>query len=599
MRGRRRGTRADVGSRLVATALILVATVLASGCDRGGAQREAIVIEASQREGTLRPIWDEVNLWKLDGWFGAHRTDPADEWGEGWLRAHAPWVRYGRVVAVLGGNWAPEIADACGHRRATPEHPEPGWECGRDGQPGPAAQNEIARPTDAGWEMDYGPFRTSVGRVLRSGVLPHLNVSSSPSAFTGGKIDYGHYHWNAAPVTDLDGWLGFARGAFASLADLHPKDWRVSIVNEPNCLIREGQQPPRSVGFAGGAETYARLWKATALAIREVAPEVDIHPGNYVTSDTFPGEDNLDQYLTALAAELGREPAIAWEQLPYVSLSLYEVPDTELLDFRTTRLARLSAAQEKSGLRPLPVKLDELGIHANVKGPFEERTGVQIRKTLYAASWHAEALRSFLDAGDIVSVSPWLEQLFLIPQWQALPSAQVYWLFGMLVGQLRLTADPRGEQTVVSTHDDLGRERLVVQEQLVEREPVKSSGPGEKPEPRSSLRSLAVTDEDVVRVLIVHHQNEPVIDGDPIQERLARRIDLELRGLRDGGWRTRHLSIGGANGSRWEGERTRPLTWQDDGCTTSEDGAIVASRQVSLPANSVWLFEMTRQDGCG
>jgi hypothetical protein len=596
-RGRRRGTRADGWSRLLGSSLAVLA--IATGCDWGSSTREAIVVEASQREGTLRPIWDELNLWKLDGWFGVHRSDPADDWGDGWLRTHAPWVRYGRVVAVLGGNYAPEIADACDHRRATPEHPEVEWECGRDGQPGPAAQNEIARRTGAGWEMDYGRFRTSVGRVLRSGVLPHLNVSSSPSAFTGGEVDYGHYHWNAAPVTDVDGWLGFARDAFASLAELHPKGWRVSIVNEPNCLIRDGEGPVRSVGFAGGAASYAHLWKATALAIREVAPDVDIHPGNYVTSATFPGEDNLAEYLTALAAELAREPKLAWEDLPYVSLSLYEVPDTELLDFRTTRIARLYGAQEKSGLRPLPVKLDELGIHANVRRPFEKRTGEQIRRTLYAASWHAEALRSFLDAGDVVSVSPWLEQLFVLPEWRALPSAQVYWLFGMLIGQLRLVAGPGGDQTVAATGDDLGRERLAVQEQLVEREPPPDPDSAEKAEPRSSLRALAVTDDDVVRVLIVHHQNEPVLDDDPVRQRLARRIDLELRGLRDGGWQTRHLSIGGASGSRWEGGRTRPLAWQDDGCSPSEDGAIVASRQIPIPANSVWLFEMTRQEDCG
>ena len=49
--------------------------------------------------------------------------------------------------------------------------------------------------------VDYAPFRVAMRRVLRSGVRPHLNLSATPAAFTGGHADFTHYHWNAAPVT--------------------------------------------------------------------------------------------------------------------------------------------------------------------------------------------------------------------------------------------------------------------------------------------------------------------------------------------------------------------------------------------------------------
>jgi hypothetical protein len=587
---------------LLALALLSLATSLVgSSCESSTPRRPALVVEVSQRQGKLRPIWDEVNLWKLESWFGVHRGDPADEWGDGWLRKHAPWLRYARVVAALGGNYAPEIADACDHGRVAREHPEVIWECGRDGNPGPSAQNEIARRIDGAWRFDYRPFRTALERVLRSGVLPHLNLSSSPSAFTGGSVDFLHYHWNAAPVTDLDGWVGFVRGAFEGVGELRPEGWRVSIVNEPNCLILDAQGVVRNVGFAAGAEPYSRLWTKTAAALREVAPGVELHPGNYVTSATFPGEDNLGEYLGALATALPRHPELAWKDLPYVSLSLYEVRDTELFDFRSTRLARLRSAQVQSGLPPLPIKVDELGIHRDLRLPFEERTGTPLRTTLFAASWHGEALRSFLDAGDVVSVSPWLEHLFVVPQWQPLPTAQVYWLLGMLVGQLRLVTTSTGEPSVEGTGDDRGRDRLVVREEPGDTAPgERASEPAEpnEPAPRSSLEALATADGDTVRVFIVHHQNELVRDDDSVRARLTRRVDLRLEGVPDGAWGIRHLSIGAPGGAIWNGERSTPFQWQPDGCVESEDGAVVAASSFELPANSVYLFEVLPHERC-
>ena len=580
--------RLERGRRPAGILVGFAALVLVAACERAFSDRtDTIVVDASQRRGRARPIWDEVNLWKLDLWFGVHRRDPADEWGDGWLRKRAPWFRYARLVAALGGNYAPEIADACDHDKTSAEHPEVNWECGKDGHPGAAAQNEIARFIDGRWTFDYAPFRAAVGRVLRSGVLPHLNLSSSPTAFTGGTSDFLHYHWNAAPVTDLDGWIGFVRGAFLSVRDLGPHRWRVSIVNEPNCLTLDAAGAVQNVGFAGGPERYARLWTTTARAIREVTPDVVIHPGNYVTSATFPGEDNLHVYLTALAAELGRAPGLRWDGFPYVSLSLYEVPDTELFDFGATRLARLREAQRRSGLAPLPVKVDELGIHADVRRPFEERTGQPLRPTAFAASWHAEALRFFLEAGDVASAAPWLDHLLDPSTWRPLPTGQVYGLLGILVGQLRLVPEGGKDMQFEETGDDDGLDELLV------RQPAARST-----EPRSSLAALATTADDTIRVLVVHHQNQPALDGDPVRQRLAREIDLRLEGLADGAWVTRHLSVGGAGGSSWDGARATPLQWQYDGCATTAAGEIEAVHDLEVPANSVWLFDVTRHDHC-
>lgn len=573
-----------------------IALACLAACDRASPSREAaapretIVVDVARREGRLRPLWDEVNLWKLDSWFGIHRPDPAETLGEGWLRKRAPWFRYARVAAALGGNYAPEIADACDHARIAPEHPEVvPWECGRDGRPGVASQNEIARSVGGRWTLDYAPFRTAVARVLRSGVQPHLNLSSSPSAFTGGTTDFLHYHWNAAPVTDVDGWLEFVRGAFRSVRDLGPDRWRVSIINEPNCLTIDADGVVQNVGFSAGPERYARLWTATARAIREIAPGITLHPGNYVTSDTFPGEDNLHEYLTALAGELRASDELRWDDLPYVSLSLYEVPDTELFDFRATRLARLERAQRRSGLAPLRVKVDELGIHPNVRRAFEERAGEPIRETLFAASWHAEALRSFLEAGDVASASPWLDHLFAMPAFEPLPTAQVYRMLGLLVGQLQIAAGGEGEAPFEETGDDGGREGVAVR-QVAPRET----------SPRSSLRALATIaeDGDAVRVLVVHHQNSPVVDGDPVRVQLAREVDLRLAGVAQGAWATRHLSVGGAGGSSFDGKRATPLAWRSDGCRESSGGEVLAASDVEMPANSVWLFDVTRHERC-
>ena len=134
----RRPAAADVARALLA-ALVLgtLGAVLLSR--RGLAPNDALVltIDARARGGRLRPIWDETNLWKLDTAFGSQRADVARARGDDWLVHAAPWLRFARVNAVLGGNYAPEIAPWCDHGAASDVHPDPSpAECGSNGTPG-------------------------------------------------------------------------------------------------------------------------------------------------------------------------------------------------------------------------------------------------------------------------------------------------------------------------------------------------------------------------------------------------------------------------------------------------------------------------------
>jgi len=561
------------------------------------AERDVVelIVDAKVRIGRVRPIWDEVNLWKLFGYFGVHHADPAEWWGPAWLRGHAPWVRYGRVQAALGGNYAPPIARWCDRGEAAPEHPYSGAaECGRGGEPGPAAANELVRNAGGRIVIDYGPFRTAVARLLGSGVLPHLNLSAPPAAFTGDAIDFTHYHWNAAPVRDLDGWRAFVTGAFRAVADLDPAGWRVSIVNEPNALTLVGwQQEVRHIGFAGTPQEYARMFADGAAAIRAAAPAARIHAGNYVTSDTFPGENNLEGYLGALRDALAAGGQLGWEDLAAVSLSLYETPDTSVYDFVPVRMARLEAVERAAGLAPLPVKIDELEIHPLLATRFDAAHRQRLDTTVFAASWHAEALRALLTAGNVVSVAPWLNGLFALPSWAPFPKARTYELFGLLAGQLR--AAGTGDEVQPERTERLGGlPRLSVTGEVPRSPDVRRPSRDR----RASLRAVATRTADGLRILIVHHQNRPVPDRAIVRRALGRVVRVLVRGLSPGAYAVRHLSIGGPGGSAWNGVAASPLNWVDDGCRVARGSPVVLLPQRRIPANTVWLFEAVRHPRC-
>lgn len=565
-----------------------------------------LTVDASDRIGRVVPIWDEINLWKLYLKFGVQQPDVTKWVGDNWLVRRAPWLRFARVNTVLGGNWAPEIAPWCDRAEASPMHPDVHpWECGKDGVPGAAAANELVGRVDGQLVIDYGPLRTAVERLLKTGLVPHLNISSVPSAFTGGKVDYGFYHWNGAPVTDLDAWSSFVEGAFAALADLGVHGWRVSIINEPNCLILVGEDPtPHHVGYSGTPEDYARTFVATVRAIRRAAPDVAIQAGNYVTSATFPGEDNLAVYLRALRAALDASGDVAWSDLPVISLSLYETPDTTLYEFLPKRVARLEKAQREAGLEVQPVKVDELEIHDDLRVPFEQRSAQRLDTTLFAASWHAEVQRLFLESGKIASTAGWLTHSFdegngLAPY----PKAAAYGMLGVLAGQLA-TRDDGGRVVFEPTGRERGLPRVAVgggrtwRSAAAPRPRTAGASPREAAERvERSLGALATRAEGRVRVLVVHHQNEVVSDDSPRRHALAREVALEFAGLSSGAWIARYLTVGGPGGAVWRGDGSSPLVWHDAGCARAVDGRLALPAR-KMDANTVWLFELEHRARC-
>jgi len=554
-----------------------------------------ILIDADTHEGRLVPIWDEVNLWKLHMIFGVQHTT---EHPRHWLRHALPWARYGRVVAALGGNHTPAIAPACDHGEATDVHPYSGTgECGSDGAPGPAARNELARRVDGQLRVDYAPFRLAVGRLLDSGLLPHLNLSAAPAPFTAPATDFAHYHWNAAPIRDLAGWRTFVAGAFRAVDDLDPAGWRISIVNEANCLTLVGwEQHLEHVGYAGSPAHYARTFAETAAVVRAAAPRARLHAGNYVTSATFPGEDNLSEYLVALRAALDDTSGIGWDNLDAISLSLYETPDTMVYEFPSVRLARARAALTTAGLAPLPFKIDELGLHPTIGTAFETRFGTQIDASLWAASWHAEALHTLIAVGDVVSVSPWLSRLLGVAadgRRRPYPTARVYELFGTLAGQLRPVDDADGLR-FEETGTDTGVPRL----RVIGSQPCPPDAPRLHPERAMSLSALASETAEGVRALIVHHRNRPSSDRDQARRRHARRIQIRVTGLDPGAYRVRRLAVGGRGGIAWADGSPIAPRWHDAGCHVTETGDLALGAEEWIEANTVWLVDAHRALNC-
>ena len=59
----------------------------------------------------------------------------------------------------------------------------------------------------------------------------------------------------------------------------------------------------------------------------------------------------------------------------------------------------------------------------------------------------------------------------------------------------------------------------------------------------------------------------------------------------------RYLTVGGAGGAAWDGERTTPLHWQDGGCARVVDGTAEVE-PLRMEANSVWLLELRPDPRC-
>lgn len=413
----------------------------------------ARTIEVPAGDGSvIITAWDEINVWKLYAFFGpmgAKARRAAQE--PDWLVRRLPWLTHVRVLAALGGNTCRHIRPACERSERTPDHPfdPPCWE-GRDGR---AAAYELLHDDDPP-RLDASVWGAALDELLRGGVKPHLNLSAAPCLLTGGEHHYRDYHWNQIPVADRDGYDALLR-AFAGEARRRGAgpQWRLSIVNEPNCLWIA--PPPGSaadaapevahIGFLGDAATYAAQFASTARLLRELLPGIRLHIGNFTIGGKYPLEDNLAEYLGVLAPQLARKGVPASE-LSAISFSIYESPQHGLDDLPAYKLGIVDRARGPgSPFRDLPIKLDEVEIHPLVAERFQADTGGDVDTTRWAAAWHADMAAMALDTG-VRSLAPWLGRLIPDDELERpLPKYWTYALLSLATGQAIAPDGPLGD----------------------------------------------------------------------------------------------------------------------------------------------------------
>ena len=525
-----------------------------------------IVIDASGARGIYRPILDEVNAWKSYASFDPDKS-PADRYGELFVNRLAPWWEYVRLLAVLGGNYCPQTADACDKRLRTKTHAlDPRWECGTtNGDPGVAARYEpVISSRNDGLEVDISLIRASLEEVGRAGLKPHVAIVSAPSIYTGNECHMRRFHWNMEPVRDFDGWMNFVQAVLTDLKDLGIADWRFSVINEPNCLYwRSGIKS----SYRGDESDYARQFVSTVRAARRVDQGLRFHAGSFVVFWDRPSNRNLHRYLNALRKELQAEPTVGWEELSFLSFSLYEIPQLSIYGMDEEGFGVLDMYREVAGLSVLPLKISELGIHPNISRPYEEKSDKEILNSWHHASWVAKSL-SVLRHHDVRSVAPWVGHLFnkKIEGWAPRPAYFVYLMDSLLAGRIEIVSDGLIPE-MRSLRPGLDAPTFVE---------VPVSGeltPGYLGEGYSyrSVEAMASRREDggVVRAVLFHHSTIPAFDDDAKVIEESAKVSVRIRGLKTGQYRIMLYGVGApapGNGKperwvRWVGpeKRSRPF----------------------------------------
>lgn len=436
-----------------------------SDLPEGDARERTIDVPPLADRGTpIQTAWDEANVWKLYAFFGPQSPKPRRTATEpNWLVRRLPWLSHVRVLAALGGNTCRHIRPVCERSERTDDHPfdPPCWE----GQHGRAAAYEILHDEETP-RIDTTVWGQAVDEILSSGVKPHLNLSAAPCLLTGGHHHYRDYHWNQVPVVDREGY-GALLGVFGDEVEQRGdwSAWRLSIVNEPNCLWiapPEGSWPGSSpeiahIGFTGEAETYADHFASTASFLRERLPGIQLHIGNFTIGGKFPLEDNLAEYLGILAPALD-EAGVPAGDLSALSFSLYESPQHGLGDLPAYKFGIVDRARsEDSPFHGLPIKVDEVEIHPLVVRQFREDTGGDLDSTRWAAAWHADMAAMAIDTG-IQSLAPWLGRM--IPDDELNRPFPKYWAYGLLslaTGQAAVADGPLGDASEWELRDGSDR----------------------------------------------------------------------------------------------------------------------------------------------
>lgn len=360
---------------------------------------------------------DEMNAWKLYVYFGREHEPPGLDRSPGWLRRTLPWVTHLRFPAAIGGNFCDEAPVPCRSFDRTSARPSE-IDC-FDAPSSLPASHEILRAADGRPRLDFTTWGRTIDEVLDSGMLPHLNVSSAPCAFTDG-LEFNGYRWNERPVVRHAEWRGYVREVAREISRRpEASSFRFSIVNEPNCRWVLGERLPTGrhrismlhVGYAGDAGQYATQYAETAAEILSVLPDAWVQLGNFTIGGGSPLEDNLPEFLAAVDTALDGE-GVDPGRLRAISMSLYETPQHGLDEIPAMKLGRLARWRtDGSPFRDLPVKLDEVGVMELVAQPFRERTGTDLQTTRWTAAWHAELLGLAIGRG-FVSQAPWLTQMF-------------------------------------------------------------------------------------------------------------------------------------------------------------------------------------------
>lgn len=559
-------------------------------------------IIASEPVKVFRDPLDEINVWKMYNWFS---EKPGAQFKQGgWLKKRLPWVTFVRCPAALGGNYGPSIKDACDNLQKTEEHTvDNAAECGSaDGTPGLAARYEIVKGMEAGQPvLDFEYFDACVERLLHSGVLPHLNISSANECFTGGGA-YRYYHWNELPVADFDLWQSYIQSVFSHLGEKYDiSQWRFSCINEPNCSKRHGKTGEVfKVGYRGDPDTYSRQYCDTLLAAGAVNPDVRFQLGNYVVQPEFTVSEPPDAYLDALYRRM-ETCGLDASNATFHSISLYEVPYQTIYGSSVTRLPKFRAALDLAGFPGKPFKIDEFEIHPEIKNAYDRAHPDQpLDTTFYAASWMAKAVKAFHD-GSVVSAAPWIGRLarWHGGPWMPYPKYYVCAFFALLTGRITLESEgPLGTFSECPIDPESPMSQLAVRgEYIPEYE-------GEKTQ-YESLEALATGDPDrgLLRLLVFHHTTQLDADADVVEAPRPMAVSIVIRALTPGRtYRARVWAItpeGEIPAIRWlEGEkRTSDFCSLDLGeLTAGADGTLrvtaPSAEQWNVPRNSVFMFEL-------
>jgi hypothetical protein len=565
--------------------------------------RQLIEIDAAKPGEAFRDILDEINAWKIYSFFGErpiHGKMP-----ENWLKRIVPWLEYIRCPAALGGNYGASIAHDCDARLQTSLHTsDQAWECGDEhGKPGVAARYEPVKfRSESQMRLDFSFFDACIKRLLHSGLKLHFNISSANEWFCEGGA-YKYYHWNENPVRKFKEWRWFVKQAFTHMQSRYDiSTWRFSCVNEPNCEKKDKDGVIYKVGYRGDETDYARQYCETLVAARSVIPGIRFQMGNYVIRPDFkPSIKPLTLYLAALKEAIQKN-GLSFDDIPYVSFSMYEVPYQTIFGATATRFGFLKAWLEELEIPRKPFKIDEFEVHPELKQPYDAANpGAPLDTTACAAAWMAKAVKCFQEQG-VVSAAPWLLRLgrFERGGWQPNPKYFVSAMFPLLSGRIE-HAPQAGPHPFVATDGQGGQWlKLPVAGELMPA----YSGEGQS---YRFVEAMATRQREsgCIRVLLFHYHTDLVDDRTIEQDGQHVGVLLSVGGLTpDATYVVTGFCVGVgfrfAGGVRWDRSKRSSTGFERlslGQVRTGADGKLKLDsgpdgQPMALPRHSVVLLEL-------